>query len=418
MPRKTKLAGTLTLGAALALSSASGALAQDNVELDFWTLTFDEVKTDALNKIIDDFEAANPGVTVNMEQRATDEHKDSLRVAAGTDAFPELYFMWAGLGLGGEFVLGGASDDIGDMYEQYGWEEKLLPNVVADATQYGDHHGVGSSFRSQAVYYNKALFEELGLEEPQTYDELVALADTLRENDIYAFAFGGTVDWHLMRLLDNLLEYRCGAEEHDALTSFESNWAESECALAAFEDLQIWSENYIHPAMMGIDNTEATQLWFANQSALALEGDWHFGVIESAEQPLDDYSFFPFPTGTPRLYSFSQGTYVAPGLDDATREAAGKFLDFWTEPAVQEEHFGNFGPIPVTKGVGVGEDDPQILQDWAEFVANSEGTFSNHDQTFPLDVTTEYWRIQNLIGSGEMEPADAVVAMQTFIDNR
>jgi len=41
---------------------------------DFWT-----------NIVVPKFVAANPGVTVKIENRATDEHKSALRVAAGSN---------------------------------------------------------------------------------------------------------------------------------------------------------------------------------------------------------------------------------------------------------------------------------------------------------------------------------------------
>jgi raffinose/stachyose/melibiose transport system substrate-binding protein len=42
----------------------------------------------------------------------------------------------------------------------------------------------------------------------------------------------------------------------------------------------------------------------------------------------------------------------------------------------------------------------------------------NGDQAFPLDVTTEYFRVINEVASGNLEPAAAAAAMQTFIGNR
>jgi raffinose/stachyose/melibiose transport system substrate-binding protein len=42
----------------------------------------------------------------------------------------------------------------------------------------------------------------------------------------------------------------------------------------------------------------------------------------------------------------------------------------------------------------------------------------NGDQAFPLDVTTEYFRVINEVASGNIKPEDAGKAMQTFIANR
>ena len=50
-----------------------GALSAEAQEIKFWTLTFDNPNvTKSFDKIIKDFEAANPGVTVKLENRATD----------------------------------------------------------------------------------------------------------------------------------------------------------------------------------------------------------------------------------------------------------------------------------------------------------------------------------------------------------
>jgi raffinose/stachyose/melibiose transport system substrate-binding protein len=42
----------------------------------------------------------------------------------------------------------------------------------------------------------------------------------------------------------------------------------------------------------------------------------------------------------------------------------------------------------------------------------------NGDQAFPLDVTTEYFRVINDVASGSIEPADAAKQMQAFIAGR
>jgi raffinose/stachyose/melibiose transport system substrate-binding protein len=39
-----------------------------------------------------------------METLSVDEHKSALRIASASKAGPDIYYMWAGLGLGGEFV--------------------------------------------------------------------------------------------------------------------------------------------------------------------------------------------------------------------------------------------------------------------------------------------------------------------------
>ena len=99
-----------TLGAialAAATLTATSVMAED---LTLWTLNFDNNAANvALKKVATDFEAANPGTHVEIVQRGIDEHKTALRVAAGSNRGPDIYFSWAGLGLGGEYVKAGLS---------------------------------------------------------------------------------------------------------------------------------------------------------------------------------------------------------------------------------------------------------------------------------------------------------------------
>src|SRR5262245_13520030 len=108
MEMRTIFKQASTLGAialAAATLTATSVMAED---LTLWTLNFDNNAANiALKKVATDFEAANPGTHVEIVQRGIDEHKTALRVAAGSNRGPDIYFSWAGLGLGGEYVKAG-----------------------------------------------------------------------------------------------------------------------------------------------------------------------------------------------------------------------------------------------------------------------------------------------------------------------
>src|SRR5665213_1152825 len=171
------------------LGSATSAFAGD---VTIWTLNFaNDTANKAWAKIITDFEAANPGINVKIVNRGVDEHKAALRVAAGSSDGPDIYFSWAGYGLGGEFVNAGLSAPLDKYYAQYKWDDRLLPTTTGFSKQYGSgRHGVPYTFHAEAIYFNKALFEKAGIEAaPKTYDELVADAEKLKAAGIPAITF-------------------------------------------------------------------------------------------------------------------------------------------------------------------------------------------------------------------------------------
>lgn len=398
-------------------TEAPAAEAGEPVEISWWQLTANDVQNAAMAEIIASFEAANPGITVNLEQRAVDAHKEALRVAIGTEAFPDIYFMWAGLGLGGEFVNAGASAPLADAYAANGWDERFVPPALAAAKQYGDYHGVPEVSHPQGLYYRKDLFEAAGItSEPTTYEELIAANDKLVASGVSPIQFGGTVNWHLMRLLDNLLETVCGAETHDALKFLQTSWATEPCVSEAFTELKRWADDYIVKDFIGIDNAESTQLLYAGLAAMALEGDWMPAAFEADGQDLANFGLFAFPTGTGRLYAFNQMNYV--GANSQHKGEAVKFLDYLSSPEIQEKYLGTFGSTSVTQNLTPPAEQRPLDAEWTEILGAAQGVFENGDQAFPLDITTEYWRLMNSVAIGETDPANAGTELQKFIDNR
>ncbi len=274
---------TLRAGlSALALTAVcAGAASAQEVRI--WGLTSDnETVTAAWEQVIADFQAANPGITIIREERSTDEHKSALRIAAQSDQAPDIYFMWAGLGLGGEFVNAGLSLPLDDYYASYGWDDHFWARRRAlPATTRPTAMACPTPSVAKRSITNTALFAEAGITElPDTYDELKVVAQQLADAGIPAFTFGGTVNWHVMRLMDVILEAKCGAETHDALMGMTVDWATTPCATESFAELADWSANYILSPFMGIDQAQSFGLFMGDRAAMMLEGDWLVGQLQ------------------------------------------------------------------------------------------------------------------------------------------
>lgn len=403
--------------AAIAAASlaATHAAAED---LTLWTLNFDNgAANTALQKVAKDFEAANPGTHVEIVQRGIDEHKTALRVAAGSSKGPDIYFSWAGLGLGGEYVKAGLSLPLDKYYTQYKWNDELLPSAAAFADLYpGGKHGVPFTFKGEAIYYNKKLFQKAGItEEPKTYDDLLADAEKLKAAKIPAFTFGGSVNWHVMRLMDVLLETKCGADKHDALMAMKADWTKEPCATDAFAEFAKWTKDYTLKPFMGISNQQSYTLFVAGRAAMMLEGDWLVSQLSGSKVNLDDYGVVPFPTNTNRLYGFAEYNYIS--TKSKNPDLAAKFLDYFLSTKVQQDLVGQISSTSVNKNVQYSNLKP-LEAKWLDIFKTYSKVYMNGDQAFPLDVTTEYFRVINDVASGNIQPADAAKQLQAFIAGR
>lgn len=401
-------------GGSNATGGASGGA--EAKSLTIWEITLQDSQTKALNTWVSDFEAANPGVKVNVEYRSTDAHKEAMRQVAGTGAGPDIYFYWEGPGLGGELVKQGVSLDLTKYYEQYGWKDRFSAAALTGVSQYGGYNGVPWTQQGEAIYYNKALFKKAGITStPTTYDELVADADKLVAAGVTPIEFGGTVNWHVMRLLDSIIETKCGSTTADQLNTKQKGWDTEPCVKDSFTELKKWGDKYINKGFMGISNDDSSQLFYTGQAAMALEGTWFDAQATDNGMKAEDVGIFPFPTGTGRLYGFGEALYVS--KQSKAPDLAAKFLDFTMSTDEQNKSGGAFAAINVNKDVKPSTDNA-LHALWPPIFAAAKGMYINNDQNLSLDQTTEYWRIQNSVLTGSIAPADAGAQFQKFIGSK
>jgi raffinose/stachyose/melibiose transport system substrate-binding protein len=405
------VAGCAVLPLALSLPAAA------EPTLKVWTIPWDDVAMTAFKGMVDDYKAAHPGADIAVESRGIDEHKAAMRVAANSGAGPDIYYMWAGLGLGGDFVNAGISAPLDAAYTRYKWDDRFLPAALNDSRRYkGQRHGVPFLLHGEGLYYNKALFKRAGIAAPPaSYEELLADAAKLKAAGIPSLIFGGSVNWHLMRLMDELLETKCGADKHDALTAMQADWSKEPCATQSFAELKRWTDTFLLKPFMGLADDQAQGLFYAGRVAMALEGDWFVHMIQ-AHADIDNFGLFLFPTGTDRLYSFSEYFYV--NAHSPNQEAATAFLDFVTSPAEQQKYLGKFGTISVDKEIDYSKQTLALDKQWNRILTTASKTFVNGDQAFPVAATTEYWRIINQVASDALQPEQAAQEMQRFIANQ
>lgn len=421
--RRKTLAYSLTTAALLAAALAacgSGGDTQDGVTLTYWRLAeTNDATSAAFEEIVAEFEAAHPGIQIQVEERSTDGHKEALRTALGTAGAPDIYWSWAGPGIGGEFVNNGGSLDLAEYYEEYDWAARFNDVSMASITQYGGYDGIPSGFSGAGVYYNKDLFADAGITAPPTsYEELLADAEKLTAAGIVPFEFGGTVNWHLMRLLDNILETKCGAETFDALVRSEASWADEACVDDTFSDFAMWSQDYLIPDWASLDDAQANQLLFSGQAAMVIEGSWFPQVIQNNDADPDAFGVFRFPTGTERLYGDTSNNYVSATTEHA--DEAAMFLDFFTSTESQttlaEASGARSVNVDVTSTDSAGRTSLDMA--WDEIFDSSQGLYAFNDQNLPLAQTTEYWRILNAVATGSLAPEEAGSEFQTFIDQQ
>lgn len=258
-------AGAVLVAAALALTACSGGgegSAGDDDTITFWTtdnLPDSMTQTEA---IAADFTEAT-GIDVEVVGVAEDQFNQLLTSAAAAGDLPDVI---GGLSLAQVRTL--AANDLANTEATSAVVETLgadtfTPRALEMTQDEGVQLAVPSESWAQLLYYRTDLFEEAGLEPPETYDDILAAAEALDGPDTAGFV-GATApgDAFTHQTFEHIaLGNDCQMVTDDGEIAFDS----PECveALQFYQDL---IGGYSVPGAQDVDTVRAA--YFAGQAAM------------------------------------------------------------------------------------------------------------------------------------------------------
>ncbi len=336
----------------MALLSATVAFSQDGDLMGDFTVShyFGGFGGEYIEAIVDDFVAANPGLNREASPVDHEQFKTSILVQLAGGNPPDTFSYWAGARI--QFIVdGGRLQAIDDTWAMNDMDSQFPQSVIDTAVTYsGAKYAVPLTLHWVGMFYNTALFEQVGASVPTTWDELVAVAEAFKEADIPAFALGSLNRWPGQFWFDMILLRTAGNDYRNQLMSGEAAYDDPEVVRA----FGLWNDlvqaGYFYPDANAYDWDEAANLVANGEAAMTLMGTWiggHYNAMEMA--PGVDFDYFSFPTideGVPRASLGPIDTFVV-SADAANADAAKAFLVHLTDADIQLQFAlgaGNLAP--------------------------------------------------------------------------
>ncbi|MCI9123913.1 MAG: extracellular solute-binding protein [Eubacterium sp.] len=382
------------------------------VELSFWYLTTRQEGTEELTKI---FNEANPNINVTVSYYDTDGIKDACKTAAQSGSMPSLWFNWGGA-LGQYYVDNGVTYDFTEYAKEHKWDEVYSPGAMNLVTLGGQISGIPTSYNVLGMYYRTDLFEQCGIEVPKTIEEFDAACAKLKENGITPISTAGLNGWHVMRLIEQFIEYEAGAEEHDKLQSLTASW-DCDAVKKGLERYQKYCQEGYFPDGFVTASPDDTYMAFAMGScAMDIQGQWYDSTLQNNGVTLDNVSWFPFPNETGRMSAFAEMNQFNKNLTDDELEAAIAYTNFLfsNEAARVYPTYYNL-PLPRTDADPVDAKVNPNVQNMID-TSSEGGTFTITDQAFPTEVADVLFNYQDAIANNEHTPEEAAKAIQEAIE--
>ena len=290
---KKKLA--LLLTAALAAGTlVIPASADEAKTLTMWTIaTEGDANYQAYQNAIADYEEEHPDVTIEMESFENESYKTKIKAAVAANELPDIYFTWGG-GFSSAFVEAGKSMELDSYYDAY--KDDLPESTLKYATYGGKLYGVPYVVSISGIFYNKAMFEQYGLTEPQTWDELIQVCQTFIDNGITPFGVSVKEAW-VMAMFNDALTLKCVGDEkiNTAFTRGGQSYLDDSFVDAANKLQELISMGAFSESATGLSNDEAVASFTNGTVPMFVTGAWmDSSITNDAENP-DNFGFMPFP---------------------------------------------------------------------------------------------------------------------------
>lgn len=167
----------LTLVCAVVMGWGVAVVGENIVTITYWQYEF-KSKVEAIDKLIKEFEAENPGIKVRHETfpYAVFAEKVATAVPAGVGPhIVNLYYGWMPVWIKRGYLQALPEEH----FPAQEIEQEFVPMVQA-AKMEGRYWGLPTAVRTLALFYNTEYFEAHGIAKPpETWDELIDIAKKL-----------------------------------------------------------------------------------------------------------------------------------------------------------------------------------------------------------------------------------------------
>ena len=387
---RMKVAGALlasALAATTALSAATPAYADGEVTISHYFTG--DLGRDGLNEIFAQFKD-EAGITVTDSPIGHEDFKTGILVRAAGDSLPDVFSYWAGART--QFVVdSGNLHPIDAMWDANGLNDIVAPSVAKGATLYnGARYLVPFGYHYAGMFYNKKVLSDAGVTEmPKTWDEFLALCETLESKVIVPIALGSKNRWPAQFWFDYLVLRTAGPDYRAALMNGTASYTDDQVKLAMQKWKELVDAGYFAPNANADDWTDAADKVARGDAAMTLMGTWITGYWNGIGlKPGDDYDFFEFPQMADGVPNAAVGPVdgLVIAANAPNMENAEKLLAFLvSNPDVQAKWAGIQGALSANVKVDPANYTP-VMQHALETINKAEAFAFNYDLVTPPPV--------------------------------
>jgi multiple sugar transport system substrate-binding protein len=294
-------------------------------------------------KVVDDFKKQNPDLEVVFNTTDHEGYKTAIRNWLTTEP-PDIVFWFSGNRMKA-FVDRGLFDDVSDLWQKNNWNQDFSTTLSA-MTVDGKQWGIPTVYSFWGVFYRKDIFEKLGIAVPKTWEEFVAVAKKLKENNIIPFTIGTKDVWTPAGWFDIINMRINGYDFHIELMDGKVPYTDQRVKDVFAKWRELVDGKFYLPNNSTYTWQESLSFLVNGKAAMILIGSF-LGQALPADMK-DKIGFFSFPTIKPDVQRGEDAPVDSMHIPAKAKNKAGarRFLEYIAKPEVQEELAVGLASLP------------------------------------------------------------------------
>lgn len=353
------------------------------------------------------------GIHVELDVIPSENVRTIVQTQLRSGDGPDVFGYDTGPGFAGALAEAGLLYPLTDAYAEYDWP--IYDFAQERVTFDGEIVGIPNDIETVGLFYNRTLFDDLGLEQPQSIDDLMSACEAIKAEGIIPFAISDKEGWQGGHLLSMVLSSQIGGEALKALIDGETSWDSPE-VVQALTVIQDFNENgCFTPSPVAVTYDNANALFYSGQAAMNPTGSW---LVQDTERNVDfEVGYIPFPAPEAAgIFSGGLGAGLFISASSKKHEAALEFLNY----TVSQEHgawvIENAQSIPAfpidTSGIEASPLFTQVLDDAAK-IADGTGDFGYNVDVLMTDTFNEaMWNGVQAILTGQATPEEVAASLE------
>ncbi|GAB3460740.1 extracellular solute-binding protein [Actinophytocola sediminis] len=360
--RRTVLGLAASLPVSLALSGCGTSGPGSGGGASYWFLS-GAPQEGIRQATVDRFNEANPDTKIATTTYQNDPYKTKIKTAIGAGQAPTIIWGWGGGGLR-TWAEAGQVEDLTSWFDQNSAvKDKFIPSAFGPAVIDGKTYAMPCETMEPIVlYYNKKVFDDVGVAPPQSWDEIMALVPRFKAKNIAPFSLGGQSRWTNMMWLEFLFDRIGGPEVFQAAFDGEEKAWSNPAAIQALTKLQdlVRAGGFVEGfSSITADSNADQALLYTGRAAMMLHGAWSYGIQQEQGGEFvsnDELGYMNFPpveggTGDPGNTVGNPGQYLAIS-SKASAEQKDIAKKFFTDSVLDDQEVTDWiksGAVPVLK---------------------------------------------------------------------